>query len=273
VARIEMLLAKAGIPAARREALWLLEAATGTRSSDLLARGTSVGGEQPREALDLAGRRAAGEPLQYITGVAGFRHLELAVGPGAFIPRPETELVAERAMERLPSRGTAVDVGTGSGAIALAVAQERPDASVWATEISTEALAWARRNRDSLCLEVRLVLGDLFEGLPSTLKGRVDVVVSNPPYVRPDELASLPVDVARHEPAQALLAEDGGMGVTERLAGEASAWLRSTGWLVLEIAEAQGARVAGLLESSGYEDVSVRKDLTGRDRIAEGRSP
>jgi release factor glutamine methyltransferase len=218
-------------------------------------------------------RRLAGEPLQYVLGTAAFRRLELKVGPGVFIPRPETEVVAERAMARLPTGGTLVDLCTGSGAIALSVADERPDALVVATELSTAAAQWATANRDSSGLPVEVRPGDLFAALPADLAGRVDVVVSNPPYVDPSERSVLPRDVVDHEPEEALFAPGAGTSVIERIVRDAPAWLRAGGWLVLEIGETQGDAVRAALSSRGFDDASIAPDLTGRDRIAEGRWP
>lgn len=222
---------------------------------------------------ELVRRRLAGEPLQYVLGTAAFRRLELKVGPGVFIPRPETELVAERAMVRLPHGGVLVDLCTGSGAIALSVADERGDARVIASELSPTASQWATSNRDSLGLRVELCQGDLFAALPADLAGRVDVVVSNPPYVDPDERPSLPRDVADHEPEEALFAPATGTSVIARIVAGAPEWLAPGGWLVLEIGETQGDAVRAILDTGGFRGVSIAPDFTGRDRIAEGRWP
>jgi len=222
-------------------------------------------------ARTLAARRAAGEPLQYVTGIAGFRRLDLAVGPGVLIPRPETESVAGRAMERLPPGGSAADVGTGSGAIALSIADERPDARVLATDSSNAALEWARRNAYDLGLSVELFRCDLLDGLPAELQRHLDVCVSNPPYVSFSERHILPADVLEHEPPEALFAGEDGLQMIEKVAGEALRWLRRGGWLVLEIGERQGLGVRRLLEEKGYDEVSILPDLAGRHRIAEGK--
>ena len=265
---------------APREAEWLLEAATsGSPTSpvvaivpDLPPSGLGrVDDEIAAAALELARRRAAGEPLQYLTGVAGFRRLELAVGPGVLIPRPETEIVAEKAMEVLPLSGTLIDVGTGSGAIALAVADERPDATVVATELYAEALRWAIKNRDALGLRVELVQGDLFEGMAPELRGKVDVVVSNLPYIGERERQDLPLDVVDHEPGVAIFGGHDGLDVIKRMSRASPTWLRDGGWLVMEISPWQKADVTRLLEAAGYADVGVERDLTGRDRVAYGR--
>ena len=240
--------------------------------NQILSVRPAVDAHQVRRAEELAGRRAAGEPLQYITGLAGFRTLELAVGPGVLIPRPETEVVAERAMSRLPPGGLLVDVGTGSGAIALAVAQERPDARVVGTDSSRDALRWAHENSKRLALEVKLVECDLLDGLEENLRKHIDVVVSNPPYVAEGERVTLPSEVVDHEPHAALFAGTGGLDVIRRLAHVAREWLRPGGWLVVETAGDRGAPVAEVLRSLGYSKVAITRDLAGLERIAEGRA-
>ena len=264
-------LARAGVQAPRREAEWLVEAATGLDRPALLSHKGPVPVSWLQLVEDLARRRAAGEPLQYLTGVAGFRNLELAVGPGVFIPRPETEALVDLAMKRLPGHGIAVDAGTGSGAVALAIAQERPDATVYATESSSEALKWAIRNRDTLGLAVTMVQGDLLEVLPKKLRGRIDVLASNPPYIALEEHTALPVDVIDHEPHEALFSGDDGLNLIRRLTEEAETWLRPGGWILLEIGEHQRSIVASLLEEKGWHDVTVHLDLADRPRIAEAR--
>jgi release factor glutamine methyltransferase len=267
---VAQVLQTAGVVHAHQEARWIVQAALGSDGYELL-HGTRVTSDVERRVQELARRRASGEPLQYVCGLAGFRHLELKVGPGVFIPRPETELVAALAMERLPTGGTAVELGTGSGAIALAIATERPDARVFATESSTDALAYARHNQAAIGANVTLVGGDLFAGLPTELVARVDVVVSNPPYVPLRERALLPRDVIDHEPWGALFAGDDGLAVIRRIAAESRAWLREGGWLVLEVGDRQGELVRDLLGAASYREMSVRRDLAGRERIVEGR--
>lgn len=261
----------AGVDSVERETQWLIEAGTGRAWTDLIAGSGEIEMAQVRRTLDLTRRRALGEPLQYVTGVAGFRHLDVAVGPGVFIPRPETEQVVDRALAHLPKGGIAVDIGTGSGAIALAIAQERPDADVWATDISPRALSWAEGNVSALSSAVHLISGDLFDGLPSSLRRRLHVVVSNPPYVRRGEADGLPGDVRDHEPEVALFAGGDGLDVVGRIASEAGEWLREGGWLVLEIGATQGDQGVALVERLGYGEVSVGMDLSGRERIVEAR--
>lgn len=268
-ADVVAILRRGGIETCEAEARWILEAA------GLPARtgGPSGAGEPDAEqieprALSMARRRAGGEPLQYLTGVTGFRTIELAVGPGVLVPRPETEIVAEVAISRLPTGGTLVDVGTGSGAMALAIKTERSDATVVATEVSEDASRWARINIETLGLDVGLLTGDLFDPLPVKLRGRVDVIVSNPPYVSTGEADDLPSDVVEHEPHRALFAGPDGLSVIRRLGEGAPGWLRPGGALVLEIGAAQGAGVRGILGDLGYREIEIRPDLAGRDRIA-----
>lgn len=237
------------------------------------ATAPTVSEEATRAAVAMAERRIAGEPLQYVTGVAGFRRLELSVGPGVFIPRPETELVAEKAMTVLPPGGTLVDVGTGSGAIALAIADERPDATVFATETSPDALAWAARNQRSTGARVQLILGDLLEALPSSARGAIDVVVANPPYIGSDEEDQLPHEVKGFEPHGALFAADDGLSVIRRIATDATSWLKPGGKIVLEIGSTQEEAVRSLLAEAGYADVAVSRDLAGLPRCAGGTWP
>ncbi len=270
IRRLARSLGSADLPAPEREAHWILDAA-------LIQTGSGGGStEDPddgvvRVAEELLQRRLSGEPLQYVTGVAGFRHLELSVGPGALIPRPETEIVAEKAMDTLPTGGLAVDVGTGSGAIALAIAQERPDATIIATDISVEAARWARRNIDAQGLRVHLLVCDLLSALACDLRGRFDLIVANPPYVATGETPVLPSEVVEHEPHAALFAGADGTEVVRRLVEASSAWLAPGGWIVLEIGESQGDVTRELLERRGFVEVSIERDLTGRERVARGR--
>jgi release factor glutamine methyltransferase len=221
----------------------------------------------------LVERRVAGEPLQYLTATQSFRHLELAVGPGVLVPRPETEVVVERALTHLYGTRSPliVDLCTGSGAIALSVASERPDATVWATEVSPVAAGWARVNvAGTGVTNATVVEGDLFGPLPGTLRGSVDLVVANPPYLSEADLAGTAPDVREHEPVMATVAGRTGLEVAGRIVEEALGWLRPGGWLVLETHPGQAIRL-GLLMTPRYADAAVLPDLTGALRIAEGR--
>jgi release factor glutamine methyltransferase len=214
-------------------------------------------------------RRAAREPLQYITGSAAFRSLELAVGPGVFIPRPETEQVAQLAIDALRADAGAepigVDLGSGSGAIALAMATEVAHARIFAVESSAAAYRWTRRNVDALGGgAVRLVFGDLAEALPE-LDGRASVVISNPPYVPAGAIPHDP-EVRGHDPAVALYAGADGLEVVCSVSAAGWRMLRPGGMLVIEHAEFQSDDVRRLLETDGWRAVAHHRDLSGRDR-------
>lgn len=216
-------------------------------------------------------RRLEGEPLQYLTGTQAFGGLNLAVGPGVLIPRPETEQLVQVALDRLSGipEPAVVDVGTGSGAIAISIATERPDASVWGTELSGEALEWATKNAESSGVSgLRLVRCDLFEGLPTEMAGGFDLVVSNPPYLSHAQLPDLPADV-RAEPEVATIGGPSGMEVTSRLIREAPRWLRGQGGILIESWPGQVDEVMDELSRS-FVDVRVHADLAGSDRIVEG---
>lgn len=215
-----------------------------------------------RSLLD---RRARREPLAYVIGEWGFRRLSLRVDSRVLVPRPETEVVVERCLALLQGSATpcVLDVGTGSGAIALAIADEHPGARVTGVDSSAEALAVASENRLRTELGVELALWDLYDGLPA---GPWDLVVSNPPYVLPDEIDQLDPEVRDWEPRAALV----GMGATEAVAGHALEALRGGGALVLEVAEHDAGRVADHLRGLGYREIRVTRDLAGRDRVVEG---
>ncbi len=216
-------------------------------------------------------RRCSGVPLQYVTGETGFRRLILEVRPGVFIPRPETEGLVDVALDAIRRRRgpVVVDVCTGSGAIALSIAAEHPGARVWATDIASEAVELARSNAARLAADVVVVRGDLLGPLPTELRGNVDLVVSNPPYLAPHAVDRLAVEV-RAEPILALV---GGVDLYERLAAEARTWLAPGGALIVEIEETTGRAVTRVLKAAGYEDTSVRPDLSGRDRVVIARWP
>jgi release factor glutamine methyltransferase len=268
-------LAVAGCVSAQAEARWLLEEALGIGPDALAGRRTEPMPPEAAGRLEkMVARRAAGEPLQYVIGWAPFGRLRLEVGPGVFVPRPETELVAERAVRHLAAARAAsatapvaVDLCTGSGAIACFLAEEVPGARVLATEIDPAALAWARRNVRGR--RVELLAGDLDEPLPADLRGRVDVLVANVPYVPAGAMPLLPHDVREHEPRLALDGGPDGLDVLRRVAALAPGWLAPGGWLVCEIGEGQREAVA-LLAAAGLVEVSVRPDLAGRDRVLEG---
>jgi release factor glutamine methyltransferase len=263
-------LAEAGIDTARLEAELLLAKACDDCARALLymelQRELSPEAEEAFEAL--LARRARREPLAYILGHWGFRRLTLKTDARALIPRPETEIVVERALEHLNgmSEPAVLDVGTGTGAIALAIVDEHPQARVTAIDTSSDALALARENLDLLGINgrVRLVEHDLTEGLG---RDEFDLVVSNPPYVEPEDIETLQPEVRDWEPRIALVAH----GATEAVARAATEALRPGGWVVLEIAENQAVNVAGLLTDLGYEHLRISPDMAGRDRVIEAQ--
>jgi release factor glutamine methyltransferase len=268
-------LAAAGCVSADAEARWLVEEVLDLPAGAAVARCRQPFPTKAARALEgMVARRVAGEPLQYVIGWAPFGALRIQVGPGVFVPRPETELVAYRAATHLRaarSPATAVDLCTGSGAIACFLAEAVPGARVLATEVDTAALAWARRNLRGRGVE--LLEGDLDDPLPEELRSGVDVLVANVPYVPSGAIPLLPRDVRAHEPLVALDGGPDGLDVLRRLVARAGRWLSPGGWLVCEIGDDQGEAVAGLLAGAGLQDVAIHSDLTGRNRVAEGRWP
>jgi release factor glutamine methyltransferase len=262
-------LERAGVPSPRVDAEWLLAHALGVSRTQLYANGDEAPADRERFFRELVARRATREPLAYVLGEWGFRRLTLKVDPRVLIPRPETESLVERCLELLADHAgpRVLDIGVGSGAIALSIADEHPEARVVATDNSPGALAVADENRarTGLADRVELVQGELFAGLA----GPFDLVVSNPPYVKPDEVAQLEPEVARFEPREALVAH----GVTEAIAEQAMPLLEPGGPLVLETADGEAREVAALLEGLGYQDVRIGKDLAERERVVDGRAP
>jgi release factor glutamine methyltransferase len=230
---------------------------------------TAVSAEDTVEIFGLVERRAAREPLQHITGVAPFRSIELAVGPGVFVPRPETELVAQYAIDSLAASASpspiGVDLGTGSGAIALAMATEVQHARVFGVENSPLAFIWTKQNFRTIAPDnARAVFIDLADALPE-LDGTVAVVISNPPYI---PLGAIPRDpeVRLFDPEHALYGGEDGLDVVRTVSMTAARLLHPGGTLVLEHGELQGMAIAELLRADGWTAVATHKDLLGRDR-------
>ncbi len=262
-------LAGAGIDTAPIDASWLTAHVLGLRRSELaLARERPVDVTAHDALQSLIERRVAREPLAYVLGEWGFRRLTLKVDDRALVPRPETEITVERCLALLEGRvePRILDVGTGSGAIALALADECLDARVTALDRSADALALARENVEANGFggRVELVHGDLRDGLPS---GPHDLVVSNPPYVLDEELAGLAPEVAFWEPREAIADS----GQTEEVARAARDVLGPGGCLVLETHWDGAQRTAALLRQLGYGDVTISRDLNGHERVVDGR--
>jgi release factor glutamine methyltransferase len=271
-------LAGAGIDNAEQEARWLVQRASGLEGADLI-----VGLEEPAALgdatffYDMLERRLRGEPLQYVLGSWGFRVLDLEVDNRVLIPRPETEALTQMALEecrRLDAR-RAVDLGTGSGAIALALAVEWTGIEVWATDISPDALAVAETNVAALGRigeAVRLAQGSWYDALPAELAGAIDVIVSNPPYVAEFEVEDLPDEVRAWEPLDALVSGPTGLEAIERIVADARLWLAQPGSLVVEIAPHQAVEAGAMARAAGFGSAAVWPDLTGRDRILLARA-
>ncbi|HYI34387.1 MAG TPA: peptide chain release factor N(5)-glutamine methyltransferase [Glaciibacter sp.] len=238
--------------------------------------GRPIASSDARAILELVRRRAAREPLQHITGVAPFRSLELAVGPGVFVPRPETEHVAQLAIDALrgmpDAEPIAVDLGTGSGAIALAMATEVPHARVFAVENSPDAFPWTTRNfAESGAGNATLAFGDLADAFVE-LDGTVAVVISNPPYIPADAIPRDP-EVRLYDPAHALYGGADGLDVVRQVSHTALRLLRPGGTLVIEHGELQGAEIRALLDADGWRATATHRDYTMRDRATTAIRP
>jgi release factor glutamine methyltransferase len=266
----------------RREATLLLQTATGLEHGELIRRhDDTVAAEAAADYLRLVEERRSGVPLQILAGDTPFHEVRLRIESGVFIPRPETELLAERAREAVFGRVTdrpaedpvvVLDLCTGTGAIAIAVAAAYRGwnrVCVHAGDWSPAAVRLARRNAEANSADVDVRRSDLFSAF-ADLEGRVDVLVSNPPYVEPG--AVLPPEV-RHDPPEALFDPDGGTGFHRRIARRGRDFLRPGGLLLLETGETQGQEVARILEDTGYGEGEVLRDLAGRDRFVRGVAP
>ena len=230
----------------------------------------------------MVARRSTGEPLQYVLGRWGFRRLDLMVDRRVLIPRPETEQVVSVALaelERLVEMGVGdpviVDLGTGSGAIALSLAAEGRRGAVLATDSSDQALAVARANLAGLggfaAARVRIISGSWWSALPVTLKGRVSLAVSNPPYVTTDEMSALPAEVREWEPGAALDGGPAGLDAISIIVRDAVQWLGRPGTLVVEMAPHQATAVVELARAAGFSSADVKQDLAGRNRMLVAR--
>jgi release factor glutamine methyltransferase len=285
-------LADAGIIPAEAEARFMVERASGYDADEWLEAAEVRPPARAEERLhDMVARRVAGEPLQYVLGAWSFRGLDLMLDRRVLIPRPETEIVVEVALEEAERMGlrrarrriglvsaapeaVLADLGTGSGAIALALEAELPDVEVWASDASEDALAVARANVAG-CAATRVRLATAaswFDALPAKLRGVLRLIVANPPYVAEHEVASLPDEVRSHEPRTALVAGPKGTEAIEALLHEGPGWLAPGGTVVLEIAPHQGEDMRRYALELGYREVFVRDDLTGRPRILVART-
>jgi release factor glutamine methyltransferase len=275
-----------------QEARWMVEQVSGYDGAELLTNESEAAPAAAVRRLDsMLERRSGGEPLQYVLGRWDFLGLDLMVDRRVLVPRPETEVVARTAIDEVVRLGgrrgshdgwlaahtsyAVADLGTGSGAIALALASELPDAAVWATDASEDSLAVARANLagiGSAATRVRLSAGSWFDALPAEGRASFTLIVSNPPYVAEHEVADLPPDVAHWEPREALVSGPTGLEAIEVIIAGARDWLRPEGSvLVVELAPTQGTRAAELATVAGFDDVRVDRDLAGRERMLVAR--
>jgi release factor glutamine methyltransferase len=267
VRQTEARLAERGVPSPRVDAELLVAHVLGLSRTGVYANGRVVSPAEAEHLTALVARRAEREPLAYVLGEWGFRRLSLHVDRRVLVPRPETEVVVERCLERIGDleAPAVLDVGTGSGAIALAIADEHPGARVTAVDSSAPALAVARENvlRCGLEHRVKLAESDLLAGV----RGSFDLVVSNPPYVSPSERSGLEPEVRDFEPSVAVV----GFEVADLIGTEVLRVLRPGGWIVLECGDGQAPALAARLRELGYDRVTVSPDLAGVDRVVEGR--
>jgi release factor glutamine methyltransferase len=288
---VQRALTDAELESATRDARWIMEEVSGRRGGELiLADRESAPAVAGNRARDMARRRVAGEPLQYVLGSWAFLDLEVMVDPRVLIPRPETEVTAQVAIDEAvrlgAQRGKAnawtapaasfpvVDLGTGSGVLALALAGALRDVEIWATDVNAEALAVARANlagAGATATRIRLTQGDWFGALPESLRGTLRLVVANPPYVAEAEAAELPVEVAHYEPVTALVSGPTGTEAVQRIVTDAPEWLDAGGSLVCEISSRRRDDAVACARDAGFVDVEVRRDLAGRDRVLIAR--
>ena len=268
VRQAEARLAENGVPTPRVDSEFLVAHVLGVSRTGIYAKGRVVSPVEAKQLAALVARRAEREPLAYVLGEWGFRRLSLQVDRRVLVPRPETEVVVERCLELIADleAPAVLDVGTGSGAIALSIADEHPGARVCAVDSSSDALAVARDNVLRLGLERRVELAE--SDLLAGVAGSFDLVASNPPYVSPRERSGLEPEVRDFEPSVAVM----GFEVADRIAAEALPVLRPGGWVVLECGDGQAASLTAKLRALGYNRVRVSPDLAGVDRVVEGRT-
>jgi release factor glutamine methyltransferase len=266
----------AGIKTARLDAELLLQYVLGINQTEFLAMSDrDLSPAEQDTYFSLVERRRSREPLQYITGEAAFRHLTLRVTSDVLVPRPETEWVAEEAIAAVRNlhKPAVLDIGTGSGAIAISVASEVPQAEVVATDISRHAVSLAMENAERYSVEgrIRFIVSDYFKSLPAYLEEHFNVVVSNPPYIASHEIPGLEPEVKDHEPRIALSPGSDPLAPHKIIADGAPRFLKPGGLLVLEIGSASGQAARDAMDATGlYKDVELMLDLAGRDRVIKG---
>ena len=264
----ETLTSEVGLPP--HEVQRLLRVATGLEGPGLVLTATLTPPQEQR-FRELSERRRRGEPLQYLEGTVQFGPVEVAVDRRVLIPRPETEYLLELAAEIVENPKTILDLGTGSGNLALALKHQYPAATVIASDSSPDAISVAQTNSARLGLEVETYEGDLFAPLPAGFRGELDLVVANPPYVSAGEFEELPAEIREHEPRHALVAGPLGTEILARIAAQVGSWLCSGGWVLCEIGETQAELVLRLFSEAG--EAEIRHDLAGKPRYIMAQRP
>lgn len=265
-------LAAAGVPDALLEARVLTGHALDLNRVQLITEATrDVAQEAILRVRAAVARRASGEPLAHITGQREFYGRPFRVTPYTLVPRPETELLVEESLQRLPQGGCFADWGTGSGCVGITLAAERPDCRGLLLDYSAEALSVARENARALgvATRLRLIRGDMLR--PCLGGNRFDVICSNPPYIAPQEVLDVMPEVRRHEPAQALFSEDNGLRHIRALIAGAGPALKPGGWLLLEHGAGQGATVREALAQGNFAAITTQRDLAGQERCSLGQ--
>ena len=257
---------RAGIADSKSDARLLIFHVLQTNLTELWTRDLQVTPQQAKTLSLLAARRMQGEPIAYITGEAWFMGLSIHVTPDCLIPRFDTEIVAQTAMQLAPREGRIADLCTGSGCIALAIKRRRPDLDVWAYDVSAQACAVAQHNANRLNLKINVRRGDLF----TPFEGVFDEIVSNPPYIPRADMETLMQEVKR-EPSLALLGGEDGLDFYRRIVPGARNYLKPEGSLVLEVGDGQAKAVCALLADAGYQDISVKDDIAGLPRMVAGK--
>ena len=272
VSSAQAFLSAGNIDSPRAESEWLVGHVLGLSRSELFLKSTLNLDKTMKDRLnELLLRRKSGEPLQYITGSTDFYNSEIRVGPGVLIPRPETELLVETAINHYTGIGGILDLCTGSGAIPIALSEEIAGSSghFIGTDTSSQALTWAQCNlehRDKS--RIQFLLGDLFSPVPGK---KFEIVTANPPYISQQEFNELPASVKKHEPREALLAGEEGLSVIFRIVTSAKPYLFKGGWLICEIGETQGSAVEMLFKSNNWRNIRILRDYNDRDRIVIGQ--
>jgi release factor glutamine methyltransferase len=255
------------VPDADFSAKYILSEALGIKIPDLVARGEkNISDKNIKKVSKMCARRKKNEPLQYITQTAYFRHLELKVGTGVLIPRPETEIMIDIINERAKKNALVCDIGTGSGAIAISLAFERPDLKVYASDTSEKALCRARTNKKTYsAANLRIFKGDMFSPFKNI---KFDIIASNPPYIKHSELKNLPCEIRKYEPMPALDGGKDGLDILRRFFAEAPPFANGGAFVIAEISPDQQKKIQRFIKSiSLYGEISIFKDLCGRERF------